>query len=197
MSDTLANGKFKVSSAGVVITPSVGPGSFLGSAFDTTTLERNSTSGSGQVAQSADGSLGVKRVNHHREVLWAKAGSLTASDTAGAVFSVENTTGVDLAFRIVQIDVTTGSAGACTLDIGVGSSASTSYDTLFDGTNVVTGASPTVERIKDFRDSTDAGTNGKVYTKWPAGEFVTASMASGATAGLVGTYYIEAFSPAA
>jgi len=191
MSDSLANGTFRVSSTGDIITPSVGSSSFKAAAFDGTTLERNSTSGSAQVAQSTDGSLGVQRANLHRSVAWTKTGSLTASDTAGAVFNVENTTGVELQFRLVQFDVQTGTAGACTLDIGVGASASTSYDTLFDGVSVQAGGADV--RVHDFRDTTDAGTKGRVYTKWPSGEFVTASMASGATSGLVGTYYIEAF----
>jgi hypothetical protein len=180
--------KFVVSDAGELISPSIGSSSFKTSAVDGTTLERG-TSGALQVADSTDGSLGVDRSNLHRNVGWIKTGSLTASDTAGAVFNVENTTGVKLQFRVVQIDVTTGSTGACTLDIGVGASASTSYDTLMDGTSIAAGGSDV--RVHD--NIADKGTNGATYTSWPAGEFVTASMASGATAGLVGTYYIEAF----
>lgn len=39
-----------------------------------------------------------------------------------------------------------------------------------------------------FDNIDDAGANGNSTIKWPDGEFITMSMATGATAGLVGTF---------
>ena len=119
-------------------------------------------------------------VERHSVVV--EKGALVASDAAAGVFSWQNTTGLDVFVTRVVIEVTTASSGACTVDAGQAATA-VSSDNLLDGLNAnATGESDNVQQ---------AGTNGdKVGKKVAADEFVTASKATGATAGLVGNYYI-------
>ena len=42
-----------------------------------------------------------------------------------------------------------------------------------------------------FDNVSDAGTNGRARAKWGAGQYLTISKASGATAGLAGTAYVD------
>lgn len=111
-------------------------------------------------------------------------GALAAADTGGGVFSWQNPeTGYILVNHVV-LNVTTKTTGACTLDVGVTAvSAITSADNLIDGKdiNAATGV---------FTNDESAGTNGKAFKRLASGKWVTASKASGATAGLVGTYEI-------
>lgn len=110
-------------------------------------------------------------------------GSLTASDSAGGVFAVQapdrNTYVVDL----VILDVTTASTGACTIDVGVAANSTTLSDTLIDGVSVAA--------TGQMNNYDDKGTNGRAVRKTASGNFITASVASGASAGLVGKYYIR------
>ena len=97
--------------------------------------------------------------------------------------SEENTYGTSLAITRCIIDVQTVSSGACTADFGVGSGASTSYDNVIDGLNLGAGA-------KMLDNLGDEGTNGSSVQKWPDGEYINGSKATGASSGLVGTYAI-------
>lgn len=111
--------------------------------------------------------------------------ALAALDTGGGVLSVLNPEGVDLIIPSggLVLDVTTAATAACTLDAGIGSGATTKYDNLIDGVDVNTA-------IGVFDNGVDNGTNGGPK-KWPAGEYLTVSMASGAAAGLAGYAYIR------
>lgn len=111
-------------------------------------------------------------------------GALAALDTGGGIASILNPEGVDLIINRLVLDVTTPATGACTADAGVGSGATTKYDNLIDGVDVGT-AAILADNIKDI------GVNGKQILKWPAGEYLTVSMATGAAAGLVGNYYVD------
>lgn len=115
--------------------------------------------------------------------------ALAALDTAGGVLSWLNPTGVAIIVSKVILDVTTKSTGACTLDVGTTVvSATTKVDNLADGLDVGTAAGL-------FGLADQAGANGKAQAKLAAGGWVTASMDSGAAAGLVGSAYIS-FHPA-
>ena len=117
-----------------------------------------------------------------RHSVVVEKGALAASDAAAGVFSWLNETGLDVFVTRVVIEITTATSGACTVDVGQAASAASS-DNLLDGLNAnATGESDNVQ---------NAGTSGdKVGKKVADGEYVTASKATGATAGLVGNYYI-------
>lgn len=113
----------------------------------------------------------------HKVALAAVAGA------AGAL-SLVNPEGVDLIITRLVLDITTPTTGACTLDAGVGSGATTSYDTLIDGldANAAAGVFDNVE---------NQGTNGKSAVRWESDGYLTISEKTGAIAGLVGNAYIQ------
>lgn len=113
--------------------------------------------------------------------------ALAAADTGGGVLAWANPESGSIIITRVVLDVTTKSTAACTLDVGTtATSATTSSDTLLDGLDVGTAAGT-------FDNVEDQGTNGTSRQKLATGKWVTASMASGAAAGLVGYAYIEYF----
>jgi len=164
-----------------IITPCVGNRALRSTAVDGVGL----TLASGAIALQAAGASaanGVQRDEVSKYAgLWI-TGSLVASDAAAGVLSEENTYGTDLIITRALIFVTTASTGACTIDVGQ-KVTEISGDDLLDGLSVA--AATIADNIAD------KGTNGSSRRKWGAGEFVTGSMASGATAGLVGTYAIH------
>ena len=112
---------------------------------------------------------------------------LAAVDTAGGLFSWQNPEGKSIFVTRVLLDVKTPSSGACTADVGTtATSGTTLSDNLIDGASLATAA-------KLLDNLGDAGTNGKTKQKLAAGKWVTGSVASGASAGLVGDAYIEYF----
>src|ERR1051326_7948212 len=109
--------------------------------------------------------------------------ALNAVDTGGGVFSWVNLEKGAIAVTRIEIDVTTKSTAACTIDVGTtATSATTSSDNLTDGLDVGTAAGL-------FNNIDDKGTNGKSHQRLAAGAWITASKASGASAGIVGTAY--------
>lgn len=106
---------------------------------------------------------------------------LTASDAAGGVLSILLSETI-LVTKVV-IAVTTVSTGACTIDVGFAATSVTN-DSLIDGldVNAATGV---------FDNITDKGTNGKSRQLVASTKYITATKASGATAGLVGYAYIH------
>lgn len=110
--------------------------------------------------------------------------ALAAVDTGGGVFAWANPEAGAIIVERVVIDVTTASTGACTIDVGVTpTSATTVVDNLLDGQSVATAA--VLDNIEN------QGTNGKSAGRLASGKWVTASVASGASAGLVGSAYIH------
>lgn len=110
------------------------------------------------------------------------SGALAAVDTAGGLFAVTNpSTG---AWRVTSVIVNraTASSGAGTADIGVAANATTLNDGLIDGLNLNAAAA------NGENNFANAGTNGKASQYGAAGTALTGSVASGASAGLVGTY---------
>lgn len=109
--------------------------------------------------------------------------ALAAADAAAGVVSQINPEGVELAITRAVLHVRTKATAACTLDIGVASTA-VSADTLLDGVDVGTAAGL-------FDNIINKGSNGKELLSWPASQYLTASKASGAAAGLEGELHIE------
>lgn len=110
--------------------------------------------------------------------------ALAAVDTAGGVLSWQNPEAGAIIVERVVLDVTTPSTGACTVDVGVtATSGTTLSDNLLDGQSVATAA--VLDNIEN------QGTNGKSSGRLASGKWVTASVASGASAGLVGSAYIH------
>lgn len=110
--------------------------------------------------------------------------ALAAADTAGGLFSWVNPESTAIIVTQVLLDVTTQTSGACTADVGMtATSATTSADNLIDGKSLATAGL--------FDNIEDQGTNGTSRQKVAAGKWVTGSVASGASAGLVGFAYIH------
>lgn len=107
----------------------------------------------------------------------------SAADTGGAVLAWLNPTGASILVTRVVFDVTTAATGAATIDVGVAANATTSNDTIMDGLDVNAA-------IGTFDNIENQGTNGKSVVKVTSTQYVTASRASGAVAGMVGFAYI-------
>lgn len=111
-----------------------------------------------------------------------KAISLAAVDDAGGVFAWSP--GAAALIKDAYIDLTTKATGACTLDVGIANDGTTLSDTLIDGLDInsATGL---------FNSHQNGGVNGLPYRRCGATQYVTGSVASGASAGIVGNVYIE------
>ena len=110
--------------------------------------------------------------------------ALAAVDTAGGVAAW--TPGVRALIHHAVLDVTTDSTGASTIDCGIAANATTLNDTLIDGAD-----SGTAAALYDSADGTDNGTNGIAKTRAISStQAVTCSVASGASAGIVGYLYV-------
>jgi hypothetical protein len=108
---------------------------------------------------------------------------LNAVDTGGGIFAWQNPEATAIIVDSVVIDVTTPSSGACSVSVGTTSTgATTSSANLIDTQSVA--AAGQLDNISN------KGTNGKSSGKVAAGKWITASTASGASAGLVGNAYI-------
>ena len=103
---------------------------------------------------------------------------LAAVDTAGGLFSWANPAPLELLVTSAILHVTTASTGACTVDMGVAATATTSSDDLIDGVSVAT--------TGQFNNVDNKGTNGFSVRDLDAGQFVTGSVASGSAAGIAG-----------
>jgi hypothetical protein len=173
-----------VETGGEITSQSIGDKALLTTCADADTIEVNSSTGKLQLKDAGSSlSNGVGRDDVSKFAgRWLK-GSLTASDAAGGVFSLENDYGTQLAILRVVIQLGTVAADVCTIDVGVAADATTSADTLIDGLDVRTA-------LGVFDNIDDQGTNGQSCLKWPSREFINASMKTGATAGIVGTYAI-------
>lgn len=109
---------------------------------------------------------------------------VAAVDTAGGFFSWTNPEGGAIAVMAIELDITTASTAACTVDVGAqATSATTLSDNLIDGKSVATAGL--------FNNVADVGTNGKSHQRLASGKWVTGSVASGASAGVVGNVYIH------
>lgn len=117
-----------------------------------------------------------------RNERWVKV-ALAAADTAGGLFAWANPEAGAIIVTRVILDVTTDATGACTADVGKAANGTTSADNLIDGLDIGTAAGV-------FDNLGNAGSNGKTRQRVAAGEYVTGSVATGASAGLVGSALI-------
>lgn len=108
--------------------------------------------------------------------------ALAAVDTAGGVFAW--TPGAAAIIKGLFLDVTTKATSACTVDCGVAANGTTLNDTLIDGLDINAAAGL-------FSNHKNPGTNGLADLRCGATQYVTGSVASGASAGIVGNAYIE------
>ena len=103
------------------------------------------------------------------------------TDTAGGLLAWQNTLGYDIIVYGATLDVTTQSSGACTVSVGAAVNGTTLNAGMISGQSVAaTGQSAKATPVAQ---------------KVPAAQFITASTASGASAGLVAKLYVE-FCPA-
>ena len=136
------------------------------------------------VTASAAAINNLGSVAYDRAVKVARV-ALAAVDTGGGVVSWQNPEASAIIVQRVILDVTTKSTAACTLDVGTtATSATTSSNNLMTALDVGTAAGV-------FDNFGDAGASGKFKQKLAAGKWVTASKASGASAGIVGFAYIQ------
>jgi len=110
--------------------------------------------------------------------------ALANVDTGGGVVSLANPEGVDLLVTKLILETSVAATAACTLDAGIAAAATTLSDNLIDGLDVNAAAGV-------FDNVDDQGTNGKVTQSWDSDEYLTISVKTGASAGLVGYAYIE------
>jgi len=110
-----------------------------------------------------------------------KGALVAATSTAvGGVISWQNTTGEAIIIEHIYLDITTGSTGAATLDVGVAASSTGTNDTLIDGC--------TASLVKVVSNLVNGGTHGGVAKV--ANSYYVQGSASATVAGLVGTYNI-------
>jgi len=109
-------------------------------------------------------------------------GALTAatSTAPSGVISWQNNTGETIMVELMYIDISTGSTGAATLDIGVAATSTGTSDVLIDGC--------TASLVKVISNVVGGGTNGRL-AKATNGQYIVGA-ASATVAGLVGTYNI-------
>ena len=120
----------------------------------------------------------------NRGALKKVTGALAAVDTGGGVFAWANPETSEILIEHVALVVTTKTTDACTVDVGTtAADATTSSDNLIDGQDINAAAGT-------FTNAANGGTNGKLAQRLAAGKWVTASKASGASAGLKGSYEI-------
>ena len=111
--------------------------------------------------------------------------TLSGATIHAGVVAWANPEAVAIIVDRVELDRTTKSTGASTLNIGTTAvSATTASDNLVDGVD-----SGATEGVED--NINDAGTNGKARQKLAAAKWVTFAEASGDTTGLVAVAYIH------
>lgn len=110
--------------------------------------------------------------------------ALSATTGAGGALALANPEGRPLIVTALILNITTKATAACTLDAGIGATATTSADGLIDGLDVNAAAGT-------FTNIINAGSNGKAHALWAADTFLTVSEKTGAIAGLVGEAIVE------
>ena len=146
---------------GVVITPDSTP-SEVGFAF------------SGPLQAESTFTIGNKNVARIHQ------GAMAAVDTAGGVFAFQNPLAVSVLVTKIYLVWTTQSSGACTVSAGVAANGTTLNAGLISGQSVASAAGSVASTVPKVMDE-NGGSN----------DWVTVSVASGASSGLVGRVYIE------
>lgn len=109
-----------------------------------------------------------------------------AGDGAGVIRAIPNPWGKKAWIEHAVLLITTPSAGASTLDLGVAADAATSNDTLIDGKSGATAGS------FHSKNDTDNGTNGVAGgVELAATGYINLAEASGDVTGIVGVIRIK------
>tara|TARA_R110000824_G_scaffold125749_4_gene285043 strand:+ start:647 stop:1174 length:528 start_codon:yes stop_codon:yes gene_type:complete len=158
MADALnANNVFRVDASGQIYTDSV--------RVDGTTIKRDTSSGRLEVGQIGNGQIGDSFMTVLR-------GGLTAATGAAGALSLQNTSGAARIVKSTIVYVIAATGTAATFDVGIGSGASTSYDTIIDGANA------NAAGVYDY--GKDKGTNGVGGSiLWPNNEYITVTISAG------------------
>lgn len=118
----------------------------------------------------------------HQRIRRASA-AIVASDAAGGMFAWQNPEERAIFVLRAIVDVTTPATGACTMNLGTAADGTTASDNLIDGLDVGAAA------ILGDNQQTP-GVNGEAIQRVDANggatDFVTGSVATGASAGIVG-----------
>ena len=105
-------------------------------------------------------------------------------DSGGGVLSLANPLNVDIIVDKLVVDITTVATATCALSAGVAAANGTTLNAnLIDTLDV-----HTATVVAD--NNTNKGSGGLPTRKWLAANYFTISVASGASAGLVGNAYI-------
>lgn len=177
-----------VNSSGEITSQAVGDKALLSTCADNTSIEVDATTGQLQV-KTAGSSLsnGLQRDQSSKYAGRWLRGALVASDVVGTVFRLQNTYGSDLIVTDALVYVTTAAAGTCNIDVGTGPAVAI-YENLIDQLQVGTTGGISYEGV--YSNLTDPGAAGGIAL-WSNTHYLTASMAAGATAGLVGFYAVH------
>jgi len=130
-----------------------------------------------------EGWIELNKFYQHDGTIFYKQ-AITRSSTAGGLFNILNPAGATILVERVVLDITAGTSGAGTIDVGVATTL-TSNDALIDGVaSSTTGVKNTGK---------NAGTNGTHVAKATSGQYITGTLATGAAgsllAGTVGIWY--------
>lgn len=173
-----------VESGGEITSQAIGDKALKTTCADADTIEVDGETGKLQIKERGSSlSNGVGRNDVSKFAgTWIK-GSLAVSDSAGGVFSLENTFGSDLVITRIILQVTTGASDSeARLDIGTASDATTSSNNLIDGLDV--------SDVGIYDNISDKGSEGSSRLKFGNGAFLNASRSAGSLSGLVGTYAV-------
>lgn len=167
----------RINTTGEIVSPSVGSSALKSSVADDTGITVNASSGALEIKTAGTSlSNGVQRDELSKYAGARIKGDLTASDSAAGVVSIQNTYGTDLVVERLFLKIDTASSGACTVNAGVASTAASASDLL-------SGASVASTGIVDNHTAPALSS-----VLWPSTYYLTVSVASGASSGLVGTY---------
>ena len=176
-----------IESGGEISSQSVGDKALKSTAADATSLEVSSSTGKiGIKSRGSSLATGVQRDQMSKYAgAWLR-GTLAASSSAGGVFSIQNSYGTNLVVTRVIIYLTALNGSGANLNIGIGSSGTTSYDTLIDGLNV-NGSTGAFDNIKN------KGSNGEECELWSTTQYITASLdaEAGSLAGFYAVHVID------
>lgn len=119
------------------------------------------------------------RVGMDDALIITEFAAIAAVDSAGGLFAWQNPWSVPILVHKLIVRATTLASAACTADFGVAANGTTSSDTLLDGIDLNGGTSPFASTAVLQVDE-NGGSN----------DWITGSVATGASAGIVGQIYL-------
>jgi hypothetical protein len=128
--------------------------------------------------------MGIQSGNNEARMLVHRLAVTGGASSTGIFAYSGNPWGVDVIITKAVLRITTQSGAASTLDIGVGATAATANDTLFDG---LSGAAAGL-----FDNVTNKGTNGLPQLLWADDAFLVVEEKTGNVDALVAELYIQA-----